>query len=226
MESYSRVKKYQALRETVENNQEDETISPALSSFAERLNKINPVLSKLQTKTQDAEYQAHHVKRVVQFKDADDLAPNPNIKTDYIHEFLDEVRQYNVEQGYRKDFDTERDVIKAIKDVPIDEPDSDAAVQEITQQIQTLMEESELEEPDFKSLEPSLEETYELQVVLEETQKMKVKLDDYEKELADMSASVLTSNKLLNYVVFALVLLLMIMLGFAIYWVLYSQGYY
>ena len=224
MESLSRVKKYQSLRETVESNQEEEAITPALSGFAERLNKINPVLNKIQTSTAQSSYEPSHVKRVVHFKTEENLDPNPQVKTDYIHEFLDEVRQYNVEQGYRKDFDTNQDILKRVKPTSMDE--SEEAVVEITQQIQAMMDDETFVEPGFKTLEPSIEDTQELQTVLEETQKMKVKLDVYEQELADMNASVLTSNRLLNYVVFALVLLLMIMLGFAIYWVLYSQGYY
>ena len=52
------------------------------------------------------------------------------------------------------------------------------------------------------------------------------KLNDYEKELIDMNESVMSSHRVLNIVVFILVLVLVVMLGFAIYWVLYSKGYY
>jgi hypothetical protein len=66
----------------------------------------------------------------------------------------------------------------------------------------------------------------ELKLVVEETQKIRVQLSEYEKGLVDMNQSVLSSNRILNIVVFVLVLVLMIMLGAAIYWVLYSKGYY
>jgi hypothetical protein len=230
MESLSRIKRFQNLRETVESNQENETISPALSSFAERLNKINPVLSRAQDLNHKSDYEPLHIKRLVSQKQDVSHDENTILKTDYIHEFLDEVRQYNVNQGYRSEFNTDMEIIKHVKNPT----EIDSSITDITQQIKTFMEsdpaDSTFEEIiDDSSLEEAtigLEDSHEFQVMIEETQKMKIKLDDYEKELQDMNESVLSSHRFLNYVVFALVLLLMIMLGFAIYWVLYSQGYY
>ena len=49
METLSRVKKNQVLRNTIENDREEELVSPALSSYAERLNKIDPLLSRQTT---------------------------------------------------------------------------------------------------------------------------------------------------------------------------------
>ena len=69
-------------------------------------------------------------------------------------------------------------------------------------------------------------ESDDINLVLEETQKLRVQLNDYEKELIDMNESVMSSHRVLNIVVFILVLVLIVMLGFAIYWVLYSKGYY
>ena len=83
--------------------------------------------------------------------------------------------------------------------------------------------ENDFEEADeaSNSIEPE-----ELTQVLEETQKLRIQLSDYEKELVNMNESVLSSHRVLNMVVFFLVLVLIVMLGFAIYWVLYSKGYY
>ena len=71
-----------------------------------------------------------------------------------------------------------------------------------------------------------IKESDDINQVLEETQKLRVQLNDYEKELIDMNESVMSSHRVLNIVVFILVLVLIVMLGFAIYWVLYSKGYY
>lgn len=229
METLSRVKKYQALRNEIENDREEELVSPALSSYAERLNKIDPLLSKQSTQARDESYEALHFRREQAISTNETFGDKP-IETDYIQEFLEEVRNYNLSKGYRKEFDTELDILKkhgpinitrtdAVKSVVSKVPESE---DELTMQIKTLI------ENDFEEVEDSTKsnDPEELTQVLEETQKLRIQLSDYEKELVNMNESVLSSHRVLNMVVFFLVLVLIVMLGFAIYWVLYSKGYY
>lgn len=228
METLSRVKKYQALRNEIENDREEELVSPALSSYAERLNKIDPLLSKQSTQGRDESYEALHFRREQTINTNDKLADKP-METDYIQEFLEEVRNYNLSKGYRKEFDTELDILKKHGPVglPVSEPikplmDDSSVNDDLTLQIKTLIENDFEETADASdSNEPE-----ELTQVLEETQKLRIQLSDYEKELVNMNESVLSSHRVLNMVVFFLVLVLIVMLGFAIYWVLYSKGYY
>lgn len=228
METLSRVKKYQALRNEIENDREEDLVSPALSSYAERLNKIDPLLSKQSTQGRNESYEALHFRREQAINTKDEFVDKP-LETDYIQEFLEEVRNYNLSKGYRKEFDTELDILKkhgpvgltaseAIKPLRDDSPVND----DLTLQIKTLIE-NDFEEAEeaSNSIEPE-----ELTQVLEETQKLRIQLSDYEKELVNMNESVLSSHRVLNMVVFFLVLVLIVMLGFAIYWVLYSKGYY
>ena len=228
METLSRVKKNQTLRNTIENDREEELVSPALSSYAERLNKIDPLLSKQSTQGRNESYEALHFRREQAINTKDEFVDKP-LETDYIQEFLEEVRNYNLSKGYRKEFDTELDILKkhgpvgltaseAIKPLRDDSPVND----DLTLQIKTLIE-NDFEEAEeaSNSIEPE-----ELTQVLEETQKLRIQLSDYEKELVNMNESVLSSHRVLNMVVFFLVLVLIVMLGFAIYWVLYSKGYY
>ncbi len=228
METLSRVKKYQALRNEIENDREEELVSPALSSYAERLNKIDPLLSKQSTQGRNERYEALHFRREQAINTKDEFV-DKQLETDYIQEFLEEVRNYNLSKGYRKEFDTELDILKkhglvgltaseAIKPLRDDSPVND----DLLLQIKTLIE-NDFEEAEeaSNSIEPE-----ELTQVLEETQKLRIQLSDYEKELVNMNESVLSSHRVLNMVVFFLVLVLIVMLGFAIYWVLYSKGYY
>ena len=228
METLSRVKKYQALRNEIENDREEELVSPALSSYAERLNKIDPLLSRQTTQGRNESYEALHFRREQAINTNDEFVDKP-LETDYIQEFLEEVRNYNLSKGYRKEFDTELDILKkhgpvglpaseAIKPLRDDSPVSD----DLTLQIKTLIE-NDFEEAEEAS---NSNEPEELTQVLEETQKLRIQLSDYEKELVNMNESVLSSHRVLNMVVFFLVLVLIVMLGFAIYWVLYSKGYY
>ena len=91
METLSRVKKNQTLRNTIENDREEELVSPALSSYAERLNKINPMLTRSSSPSSNSSYQALHSRRE-QSLNLDKTEPNSmknSIESDYINEFLE-----------------------------------------------------------------------------------------------------------------------------------------
>ena len=227
METLSRVKKNQTLRNTIENDREEELVSPALSSYAERLNKINPMLTRSSSPSSNSSYQALHSRRE-QSLNLDKTEPNSmknSIESDYINEFLEEVRNYNLKKGYRTELDTDLEILNQheIKEIKEEVQFNEVPVQneDLTQEIKKII------ENDYKDLEVSpVKELDDINQVLEETQKLRVQLNDYEKELIDMNESVMSSHRVLNIVVFILVLVLVVMLGFAIYWVLYSKGYY
>jgi len=228
METLSRVKKNQVLRNTIENDREEELVSPALSSYAERLNKINPMLTRTSVLSSSEPYQALHSRREKSLDfDTKPIKTN-TVETEYINDFLEEVRNYNLKKGYRSEFDTDLEVLKKseVKELKV-EPIKSAIFEEknqadLTQEIKMII------ENDFNDLpiENIKNDSEDINQVLEETQKLRIQLNDYEKELIDMNESVMSSHRVLNIVVFILVLVLVVMLGFAVYWVLYSKGYY
>lgn len=228
METLSRVKKNQVLRNTIENDREEELVSPALSSYAERLNKINPMLTRSSSTGSNASYQALHSRREksLNLNDINIDASEDSFEPNFINEFLEEVRNYNLKKGYRTEFDTDLEILNKheIKDIKNDEISNNLKADQnidLTQEIKRII------ENDFKDDEvKDFKESDDINQVLEETQKLRVQLNDYEKELIDMNESVMSSHRVLNIVVFILVLVLVVMLGFAIYWVLYSKGYY
>lgn len=228
METLSRVKKNQVLRNTIENDREEELVSPALSSYAERLNKINPMLSRSNVSSSSEPYQALHSRREKSLELNSNNTESNTIETEYINDFLEEVRNYNLKKGYRSEFDTDLEVLKKseIKDIKSEQVKvlvkEEKKQDDLTQEIKNLI------ENDFNELpiEKGKNDSEEIYQVLEETQKLRVQLNDYEKELIDMNESVMSSHRVLNIVVFILILVLVVMLGFAIYWVLYSKGYY
>ncbi len=240
MDELSRVKKYQELRNEVENDPEKELVSPALSSYAERLNKVHPHLSKVQAKQGQSGYEAIHKKRLDSFdsmEETDNLAHDFN--DDYMSEFLSEVKAYNIEKGYRKNEDTSKDILRPLKsedDLLKElakkqvEDVSNVTENAVQESLDITLEEDQdairkLIENDFEDidLEDDINQTQsntDIQQVVEETQKLKLQISEYEKGLIDMNNSVLSSNRLINFLIFVLVLVLMIMLGIAIYWVL------
>lgn len=228
METLSRVKKNQVLRNTIENDREEELVSPALSSYAERLNKINPMLTRTNSSSSSEPYQALHSRREKSLEIDSNVVKTKSIETEYINDFLEEVRNYNLKKGYRSEFDTDLEVLKKneINDIKSEQVkpifSSEKNQDDLTQEIKALI------ENDYNDLpvEKEKNDSEEMVQVLEETQKLRVQLNDYEKELIDMNESVMSSHRVLNIVVFILILVLVVMLGFAIYWVLYSKGYY
>lgn len=228
METLSRVKKNQVLRNTIENDREEELVSPALSSYAERLNKINPMLTRSSTPGSNDSYQALHSRREksLNLDDSNENIASNSFEPNYINDFLEEVRNYNLKKGYRTEFDTDLEILNKheVHELKNDKTSvnlqSDQTI-DLTQEIKKIIE-NDFKDEEFKDLK----ESDDINQVLEETQKLRVQLNDYEKELIDMNESVMSSHRVLNIVVFILVLVLVVLLGFAIYWVLYSKGYY
>lgn len=225
MSNLSRVQKNQILRTDVENDREERLVSPALSSYAERLKKISPVLSKVDAQASSLDYQPMHTRREQAYQ-SDLKTHESRINSQVMDEFLEEVKSYNLEKGYRHLEDTVQEVLKPKpkQEVHIEDAlDIDPVNEEIRRLIHEDFTEPSITEPAEKVEESTHED---IQAVIEETQKLRVQLTEYEKGLVDMNESVLSSNRILNIVVFVLVLVLMIMLGIAIYWVLYSKGFY
>lgn len=228
METLSRVKKNQVLRDTIENDREEELVSPALSSYAERLNKINPMLTRSSGSSSNSSYQALHSRREksLNLESTNVQSINDTFEPNYINEFLEEVRNYNLKKGYRTEFDTDLEILNKHEVNEVKREDITSVLNshksdDLTQEIKKII------ENDFNEIDVNEDnESDDINQVLEETQKLRVQLNDYEKELIDMNESVMSSHRVLNIVVFILVLVLVVMLGFAIYWVLYSKGYY
>lgn len=231
METLSRVKKNQVLRNTIENDREEELVSPALSSYAERLNKINPMLTRSSSTNSNASYQALHSRREksLNLDASNNELIEDKFEPNYINEFLEEVRNYNLKKGYRTEFDTDLEILNKheVKDLKKEEISNNLNNDQnidLTQEIKKIIE-NDFKDEEVKEFK-EFKESDDINQVLEETQKLRVQLNDYEKELIDMNESVMSSHRVLNIVVFILVLVLIVMLGFAIYWVLYSKGYY
>ena len=150
METLSRVKKNQTLRNTIENDREEELVSPALSSYAERLNKINPMLTRSSSPSSNSSYQALHSRRE-QSLNLDKTEPNSmknSIESDYINEFLEEVRNYNLKKGYRTEFDTDLEILNQheIKEIKEEVQFNEVPVQneDLTQEIKKIIENDEV----------------------------------------------------------------------------------
>jgi len=224
MENLSRVRKNAELRQEVENSRESEVSSTVLSSYADRLNRINPELSTIETSPKLPDYTALHSKGEAERNiESVQEIQDTGFHHDLLNEFIDEVKSYNIKKGYSSSEDTDLNIINKISqpglstDLEVDQAD-DLMTQEIKRVIDGDFDLEKIEYKDDFNRSGNGN-------MLEETAKIKLKLESVDKELLEMSQSVNSSSKTLNFIVFILVIVLMVMLGIAFYWIFSTQGF-
>lgn len=220
MESLSRVKKNAELRQAIENSRESELSSEVLSPFADRLNRISPDLSSVEPVSTVAPELSRHAKGENDANFTPYVSPlDPAFHHDYLNEFIDEVKHYNVKKGYADPPSTPVSTQKP--DVAPKSP-KPAMDDELTLEIKKAIIH---DEPEFAIEESSSpDDTQELIGVLEETAKIKIKLESVDKELLEMNRNVNRSTRALNVITWFLVIILLSMLTFAVYWILTTEG--
>lgn len=80
-----------------------------------------------------------------------------------------------------------------------------------------IQEEIETEDDDEIIVHKNPKDTVLHKKLLEETQQLRVQMDEYEDELTDLSDGVEKTNKLLNFVLCFLILVLLVIIGFIVY---------
>lgn len=107
----------------------------------------------------------------------------------------------------------------------------DEAVEEVVEEEEepilkkrSLFKKKEKEEPEESDIEETKVEPTLHKKILEETQQLRVQMDEYEDELTDLSDGVEKTNKLLNFVLCFLILVLLVIIGFIAYSLLKAGG--
>ncbi len=221
MEPLSRVKKNAELRQEVENSRESELTSSVLSSYATRLNRINPEISTIESNSNVLDRNPLHSKGEYDrsFEKVENKI-DPAFHHDLLNEFIDEVKSYNIKKGYSSSENTE--VFIPQKNVQTSTQSTEVNDDQMTQEIKKVI--GSQYEQEFLSSEAELK-SFKDGDMFEETAKIKLKLEDVDKELLEMSHSVNHSSRTLNFIVFMLVIVLIVMLGVAFYWIYTTQGF-
>lgn len=250
MSELSRMKKFEDLRESIQNDREGDTHSEALTPFAQRLSRIDTTFKSMQAQTSSSPHQSLHGKKDVRFDSTSYGSGVSTFNNEYLDDFIEEVKNYNIKKGYRNQEDTESNIfsqahrenkasVSETKRQPLfstqtkfdqlDEPvDLSEEELSLTNEIKLVIKSESDVLPENGAIKPFTDKTEEqdhMQGVLEETQKMRVQLDEYEKELVGVNINVNKSNRLLNFIVIVMVLVLLVMLGMAVYWVLVARGF-
>lgn len=100
----TRMERYKEYRDSISNNIDENIETKDLSSFANRLNKIDNEKFKSMETPEKEEYVPERVKDV-------ELDMYETFENEYLKDFLDEVKSYNIEKGHRAVEDTEQNIL-------------------------------------------------------------------------------------------------------------------
>lgn len=231
MSDFSREKKYAQLREELASDNESEIKSDALAPYADRLSRIDSKYKP--TDTQKISHSPLHlrnaayapVEQPVTFEES-------TFNNDYLDQFIEEVKQYNIRKGYRKDEDTKQELLtklsekrpeppeKVIETVPIEEVEKADDQETISQQVMKLINKDDFDEEivapvDFSEISNEF---------LQKTQELNLKLETYQHDLSEVNERVINTNRLLNFLIALLILGLVVVMGVVIYWIMLVRG--
>jgi hypothetical protein len=230
MSEFSRMKKYAQLREELASDNESEVKSEALAPYADRLSKIDTRYQPMETvKTTHSPLHSRNaayapVEEPMTFEES-------TFNNEYLDQFIEEVKQYNMRKGYRKSEDTKSELLLKVKESvepqrPVVEQETvhEDVVQDIEQtismQVHQLVNEEDFEEEvlpivDYHDINNEF---------LQKTQELNMKLETYQHELTEVNDRVINTNKLLNFLIALLILGLVVVMGVVIYWILLVRG--
>ncbi len=229
MEDFSRVKKYQKLRESIQEDVDKPVISPALASFAKRLGQIDSQYVDMQVSNSD--HSPLHGRNEA-YQNFQNEEPISTFDSSYLDQFIDEVKKYNIKEGTRKTENTLTNVLKSVSDqeknpsflvqkkLVQDKPFTNQKIDStISSQVAELMQEDD----DYVFIEESEEALFN-QELMQRTDKISAQLDEYEIELASMNQSVTKTSQLMNYLIALMILAIISILAAGIWWILFTKG--
>ena len=138
MEQQSRVKKYAQLREMISQDQEETNFHDALAPFAKRLSAVDQKFSVEDRELKFNDYTPLHAKNQA-YRDLLDDSSEDLITNDFLEQFIEEVKNYNVKEGTRVEYETTRNVISSfLKDNKIKDDLETMPTVEVDEDIEEL----------------------------------------------------------------------------------------
>lgn len=128
MEKLSRTKKYQALRESLQNDAESQVVSKDLSSFQDRLNRLDvmhfdtahnsedhdPVHARRNSYFEEVVLPTEETPVVIEEKEIEKTTQY-TFNNEYLDEYINEVKRYNKDKGLLKKEDTAMNILEGLK---------------------------------------------------------------------------------------------------------------
>ncbi len=118
METLSRVKRYEDLRKQIEDDSIGTDTPPEekLQSYAKRLNEIDPSIFKKVTITEEEPNTPQRERVETSIYDDNDSTMQ-EFRNEYLDDFINEVREYNIKKGNRESENTQIDILNRLNAV-------------------------------------------------------------------------------------------------------------
>ncbi len=243
MEHQTRMIKYAKLREMIAHDQEDINYHDALAPFAKKLSAIDEKYV-VKDKVQSSNYIPNHAKEKAYselfLNDSEDLISN-----DFLEQFIEEVKNYNLQAGTRHSSETTENVLHTFKQSPTFDSQSNQenaikedlkkSIYETTETMKHAFDTEEDQEEDHL-LDDVLEMLDEHGIAInfdsnhddeewqDKTQQLTSAMEIMEDNLSDMSQKVLATNRLVNFLLAIFILGLLILASYIVYMILGLQG--
>ena len=275
MAKLSRVEKHRKEADYTTEDIGREISSDELRKFQDRLNKINSdnFEAPKETPSRAADYDPIHARRVEEperkeekpEEDFDDSVPDDSdfdlhftdalkseddneLTNDYLSRYINEVKQYNIDQGNAASGNTQLNILKGLdasqqkkapetpypsnrkKETPAFERKNRAAR---TTKVQDMASDNnDNYEANTRSTHMNTDEfTRQLEMerttnqkLLDQTTQMQARMDDVGENLNDVSNKMRHTNQILNIVLIVVIVALVIVFGILIYWIVLAGG--
>ncbi len=240
MEQQSRVKKYAQLREMISQDQEETNFHDALAPFAKRLSAVDQKFSVEDRDVKTSDYTPLHAKNQA-YRDLLDDSSEDLITNDFLEQFIEEVKNYNVKEGTRIEHETTRNVISTFL--------KDNKIKDDLESLHVISEEDDDVEESIDTFDEGLsDDEIMIDDVLNQLDKQKTALqantddalldDDWytrtqqlsktvetmEHSLSNVNEKVLATNRLVNFLLAIFILGLLIVSAYVVFTILGLQG--
>ncbi len=119
METLSRVKRYEDLRKQIEDESIGTDTPPQekLQDYAQRLNEIDPSIFR-KVKIAEEEPRTPERERIIIEEETEEReSAVGEFRNEYLDDFINEVREYNIKKGNRDNEDTQIDILNRLNSV-------------------------------------------------------------------------------------------------------------
>ena len=198
----SRVQKHADLRDSIMRDNEEKIETKELSSFASKLHQIDDnhfesmsVASSVESHSplhlRDSFYESEDVNTekidsLIEQSSVELIEDTDSFRSNYLQEFIDEAKQYNVEKGFRVDHDTRSNLLRELRAQHIvSEEEIEQFEEEIEQlenddeheYLETLSDDDLFQEPEIVD-EPEFTDPLEDSIMMKVAEYSEEELDD------------------------------------------------
>lgn len=237
MEQQTRVKKYAHLREIIAQDQEETNFHDALAPFAKRLSSIDDRFSVEDRPTRVKDYKPIHSKERA-YEHMFDPSNEDLITNDFLEQFIEEVKNYNIKEGTRSTHETSKNVIASVlneeetrkpkpkvfnRPLPeiseeveqLEQSEENGQDEDLINEVLTLLQDQKekLDEQDVQLDEDWKTKTLQLTQTIET---MEMSLENVNKEIS--------RNRMVNFILAMFILGLLFILAYLVYVVFGLQG--